>query len=76
MVELDAEEGHVYSEQKIRAEEVHQPRIIAISCFRHYNLFSPKVVKEIWKKFDAVSEKEVPITPETADELDINDKGK
>lgn len=76
MVELDAEKV-MSIPKKIRAEEVINRGFMSNFLFQNItNLFrAPKVVKEILEKFDAVSEKEVPITPETADELDINDKG-
>ncbi|WP_369525090.1 DEAD/DEAH box helicase, partial [Dubosiella newyorkensis] len=76
MVELDAEKV-MSIPKKIRAEEVINRGFMSNFLFQNItNLFRvPKVVKEILEKFDAVSEKEVPIIPETADELDINDKG-
>ena len=76
MVELDAEKV-MSIPKKIRAEEVINRGFMSNFLFQNItNLFrAPKVVKEILEKFDAVSEKEIPITPDTADELDINDKG-
>lgn len=76
MVELDAEKV-MSIPKKIRAEEVINRGFMSNFLFQNItNLFrAPKVVKEILEKFDAVSEKEIPITPDTADDLDINDKG-
>ena len=76
MVELDAEKI-MSIPKKIRAEEVINRGFMSNFLFQNItNLFrAPKVVKEILEKFDAVSEKKIPITPDTADELDINDRG-
>lgn len=76
MVELDAEKV-MSIPKKIRAEEVINRGFMSNFLFQNItNLFrAPKVVKEILEKFDAVTEKEIPLTPDTADELDINDKG-
>lgn len=76
MIELDAEKV-MSIPKKIRAEEVINRGFMSNFLFQNItNLFrAPKVVKEILEKFDAVSEKDIPITPDTADELDINDQG-
>ena len=76
MVELDAEKV-MSIPKKIRAEEVINRGFMSNFLFQNItNLFrAPKVVKEILEKFDAVSEKEIPITPDTADDLDINEQG-
>lgn len=76
MVELDAEKV-MSIPKKIRAEEVINRGFMSNFLFQNItNLFrAPKVVKEILEKFDAVSEKEIPLTPDTAEELDINDEG-
>lgn len=76
MVKLDAEKV-MSIPKKIRAEEVINRGFMSNFLFQNItNLFrAPKVVKEILEKFDAVSEKEIPITPDTADDLDINEQG-
>lgn len=76
MVELDAEKV-MSIPKKIRAEEVVNRGFMSNFLFQNItNLFrNPKVVKDIVQKLDPVSEKEIQLNTETADELDINDQG-